>query len=475
MSKLIQWMENECSPKIPTKDPLRANNRKTVLPEGSKIIIVGGGISGSSMARELLTIAAQENISIEVILINSNTCNYCGGLITKLAEKTLREIYNLSVPANLILKEISTCVYITEEGSIEIDLKKKLIATLRTSKFGLQGFDDSIKSRITKGLGPREKEMLKIYEPTIVRKIEAPRRNQRQWRVQLSRRDPSGRPIIVTGDILVMASGFKSLNRPMMRDFEAQTGYQAPPLMPASVTEIKTDQAKINRIHHQILIVDHIVPGAVIGVIPKSDHWITVTSLGRELTAADVNLLFSAPAVKEYLDLPAAANHLRCQTICPAQVFTGPAKKFYGDGWVAIGDLTGYGRVLKDGYFASFLEAHLAAKTIFYHGSTGAHFAKHYHAFLKKFSLDNHFGMGLFRINLWLGQFPWFRKLFLAVGRLEEAKNPHGGFFHSSVRALATGELNYRLITLFFILGIFRALAQPFRILQIIRQKRAAS
>ena len=73
------------------KRPLRANNRKTVLPEGSKIIIVGGGISGSSMARELLTIAAQENISIEVILINSNTCNYCGGLITKLAEKTLRK------------------------------------------------------------------------------------------------------------------------------------------------------------------------------------------------------------------------------------------------------------------------------------------------------------------------------------------------------------------------------------------------
>ncbi|NLC77333.1 MAG: hypothetical protein GX750_06900 [Clostridia bacterium] len=468
MRNFIEYMEKNYSPKVPKRAWLP--QKKPVIKNGTRIIIVGGGISGSSLARELLILATKENIDLEINLVNSNTCNYCGGLITNLAQGTLEEIYQLSVPRELILREVKTCAYVTNEGSVEIDLRKKMIATLRTSKFGILGFDDSIKSRITEGLGPKAAAMLRVFEPTLVRKIFAPEAKEGKWKVRLSRLDPHNRPVELEGDVLVMASGFKSLNRPMMRDFEQQTGYSPPPLMEASVTEIYTDEAVTNKMNDQILIVDNIVPGAVIAVIPKSDYWVTVTSLGRRLTTSDVDLLFSAEAVKKYLDLPSASQYLRCKTICPAQVFTGPSRNFYGDGWVAIGDLTGYGRVLKDGYFASFWEAQLVAHTLFYHGAQASDFRRYYHRPLRKFLLDNRFGMWLFKINLRLGQFPWFRKLLLAVGQLEEERNPAGSFMHSATRALATGDLSYRLITLFYVLGFCKAFIRPRALLSLVRQ-----
>lgn len=469
MGNFIEYMEKNYSPKVPTRT--LPTQQKPVIKNGTKIIIVGGGIGGSSMARELLILATRENIDIEISLVNSNTCNYCGGLITNLAQGTLREIFQLSVPKELILKEISTCIYATDEGSVEVDLKKKMIATLRTSKFGIQGFDDSIKSRTTEGLGPKAPEMLKVFEPALVRKVFAPKNREGKWRVQLSRVDHNNRPVVLEGDVLIMASGFKSLNRPMMDDFIRQTGYSPPPLMEASVTEIYTDEARVSNLRDQIMIVDNIIPGAVIAVIPKSDAWVTVTSLGKKLAVSDIDLLFSADAVKKYLDLPSASNYLRCRIICPAHVFTGSSKKFYGDGWVAIGDLTGYGRVLKDGYFASFLGSQLVAHTLFYYGSRASDFKKYYHRPLKKFSVDNRFGMWLFNLNLWLGQFSWFRKLLLTVGKLEGEKTATGGFMHSATRALATGDLSYRLITLFYVLGFFKAFTGPRALMKMFRRE----
>lgn len=472
MTTFIKYMEQNYSPKVPKRT---SPPNKPVIKDGTRIIIVGGGISGSSLARELLFLATREGIRLEVNLVNSNTCNYCGGLITNLAQGTLEEIYQLPVPRKLILREIKTCVYVTNEGSVEIDLQKTMIATLRTSKFGILGFDDSIKSRITEGLGPEAAEMLRIFEPTLVRKITAPAGGEGKWQVTLSRLDPDNKPIVLEGDVLVMASGFKSLNRPMMKDFQQQTGYSPPHLMEASVTELYTDRAAANNIKDQILIVDNIVPGAVIAVIPKSNYWVTVTSLGKKLTPADIDLLFSAEAVKKYLDLPLASQYLRCKTICPAQVFTGPSAKFYGDGWVAIGDLTGYGRVLKDGYFASFRAAQLVAHTLFYHGWQAADFERYYHRPLKKFLVGNRFGMWLFKLNMRLGEYPWFRKLLLAIGNLEAAKNPYGGFVHSATRALATGDLNYRLISLFYVLGFLKAFASPRALSRLIRRNAGVS
>ncbi|WP_227766410.1 hypothetical protein [Zhaonella formicivorans] len=474
MPSFIAHIERKYSPRVPAKSP-GLKSRKNLLPDGKRIIIVGGGISGSSLARELLTIAAKENVSIQIFLINSNTCNYCGGLITNLAQNTLQNNYALTIPPKLVLKEISTCLYLTTEGHVNVDLGKKLIATLRTSKFGIQGFDDSIKSRIAEGLDPKWAKQLKIYEPTIVTKIVKPEQNTGLWKVVLSRKDENHRPIVVEGDILVMATGFKSLNKPMMLDFQKQTGYVPPPLMPAGVTEIDTSSALKNKITDQMLIIDHVVPDAVVALIPKANNWLTLTSLGKKLNPADIDLLFDAEPVREFIELPSASKHLRCQTICPAQVFTGPSSKFYGERWVAIGDLTGYGRVLKDGYFASFLESQLVAETIFYHGASEQHFKEHYHAKLKCFTHDNRFGMFLFRLNLMLGKYKWFRRLLIAVGQLEEEKGKYGSFFHSAIRALATGDLNYRLITSFFIIGCLQALLSPVALWKKSRLARSAS
>ncbi|WP_258359365.1 NAD(P)/FAD-dependent oxidoreductase [Moorella sulfitireducens] len=431
------------------------------LVNGDRVIVIGGGIAGSAFARQLLLLARRENLKIKVYLVNSTNCNYCGGLITDLALNTMRSFLRLDLPEDVVLQKVERCIYVNVSGHVTVELNTPLNAVLRTSRFGVTGFDDSLKLRILEGLSPEIGNMLEIFEPTVVKRIYR-QEKETGWRVIISRRHESGSFVELEGDVLVMAAGFRSLGRPMLQSFIASTGYEPPPIMAASVTEIDTSSAKKNLVGNNMFILDNILPGAVLALIPKSKDWLTLTSLGRHLTKEEVDQVLSHPGIRQWLELPEASKHLRCQLVCGAQVFTGPSRRFYGDRWVVIGDLAGYGRVLKDGYFASFLGSRLAAATMVYHGISERDFARFYHAPLKNFILDNRVGMWLFKVNNFLNRSHWFSHLFMAAGQQEGRSDSYGGFVHSGVRSLVTGELSYRLTALLFIAGItYFALTHP--------------
>ncbi|MCL4440538.1 MAG: hypothetical protein M1609_08100, partial [Firmicutes bacterium] len=439
--------------------PLRPGEQP--LKDGDRVLVVGGGIAGSSFCHQLLSMAQQEKRKITVYLINSTSCNYCGGLITGVAQETLEDVYGLEVPHDLILKKIESCVYLNQTGSGLVQLHTPMTAILRTSKFGVPGFDDSIKRRAASGLMPPWSESLIDIEPTIVTKI-LPPAEERPWRITLSKLNPDHTPMELEGEVLVMAAGFKSLQRPMLKEFQEATGYQPPPTMPASVTELDTGKAIHNTIGNQMFILDGLLPGCVVAFIPKGETWMTVTSLGRKLEKPDLDLIFGHPLVRQYIDLPNASQTPRCHTICGATVFTGPARRIYGDGWVVIGDLAGHGRVLKDGYYAAFVQGRLAAETLIYHGASRSAWERHFHRPLKKFLLDNRVGHGLFRLNRRLQSFPWFSRFLIHAMREEGRDNPYGGCLQGGIRALASGELNYRLIFLLLLAGMLRfALLHP--------------
>ncbi|GAW91452.1 putative geranylgeranyl reductase [Calderihabitans maritimus] len=438
--------------------PPRLNRRiraTNPLPDGSKVLVIGGGIAGSAFTRQLFLLAEKESRDISVTLINSTNCNYCGGLVTNLALNTLRELYQLDIPDELVLKNIEECVFINRCGSTEVLVPDSLTATLRTSRFGLPGFDDSIKQRIMDGI-PAQKTKLETIEPTIVRQILPPEKPGEKWRLVLSRRNPDKTFQEVAGDVVVVACGFRALNRPVLQHFQEVTGYVPPATMPASVTEVDTSKAKRNLIANKMFILDGIVPEAVCAFIPKGKNWLTLTSLNKRLSEEDLLVLFNHPEVKKYLDLPDPVKALRCHLICGASVYTGPAQNFYGDGWVVIGDLSGYGRVLKDGYFAAFYGARLAAETLIYHGASRKAFARYYHRPLKEFVMDNRVGMKLFYLNNFIGRQEWFGRLFIAASEWEREKTDYGSYLHAAIRALCTGELSYRLIGLLLIAGLMK-------------------
>ncbi|MDW7673542.1 MAG: FAD-dependent oxidoreductase [Bacillota bacterium] len=431
------------------------------LQSGDSVVIVGGGIAGSSMARYLLMLSKLQQKELHIYLINSTNCNYCGGLVTNIALDTLTTHYNLKVDPSLILSHIGECVYVNPEGSINVKVNTPLISTLRTSKFGLMGFDDAIKENITLEMEDMA-HLLTIIEPTIVKDITAITETRAtefgdrdlKWEVTLSRKE-NGENIRIKSNTLVLANGLRGLTKPLLDNFSKITNYQPPGLMEASVTEIDTTHARFNKLRKKIFILDGIIDDCIIALVCKGKHWVTVTSLNKRLTFNDIDQIFAHPQLKKHIDLPNPTIHLRCGIICGAKVFINGARNFYGDNWVAIGDLTGHGRVLKDGYFAALVAAKYAAETMICHGTSSQDFKRHYYQPLKKQTASgNSIGMLLFWLNLKLVRYKWFNKMMFKAGVEEQNKHKSGGAVHTGIRALTTGELNYFLISLLFMAGL---------------------
>jgi hypothetical protein len=438
------------------------------LQTGDRVVIIGGGIAGSSMARYLLQLCQLEQKEIEITLVNSTNCNYCGGLVTDLALKTFSSHYDIHVQPEQILSYIKETIYINPQGSFSVNIATPLISTLRTSKFGLVGFDDSIKDKITEGL-EEQAYLLTIIEPTLVREITPLTNNGSKessrinWEVTLSRK-VNGENIKIACHTLVLANGLRGINNPLIKKFSELTGYQPPEIMIASVTEIDTTQALYNNLQGKVFILDGIIPDSVVALVCKGKYFVTVTSLNKKLTFKDILAIFNHPRVKEYIDLPNPTVHLRCGIICGATVFTEAAKNFYGDNWVAIGDLTGHGRVLKDGYFAALISAKYAAETLIYHGTKKEDFDRHYFPPLKKHTASwNKLGMILFYFNLKLSKQNCFAKLMVAAGKDERHQHKMGKAVHCAIRALTTGELSYLIITWLFVWGLVNTIIRyPF-------------
>ena len=469
---VIGWLEQHFSRRPPQGDTTVPDDAAG-LPDGSTVVIVGGGLAGSAYARQLLLLCNKANKRYRVYLINSTGCNYCGGLFTDLARMTLHTLYDQGIPADIALKEVGSCVYINSEAGVKVRLHEPMLATLRTSRFGITGFDDSLKERILEGLNDDIRHCLKIIEPTLVSSLTPPEETPKgRWRVTLSLRREDGEHETLDCDLLVLATGFRSLNKPMLSEFARVTGYIPPPVMDASVAEIDTSAAHYNNIGQNMFILDGIVPNAVVAFIPKGKDWLTMTALGKRLTGDDLETLFSHPAVKKYLGLDNPREHLRCRTMCPAAVYTGAARNFYGDGWVMLGDLTGYGRVLKDGYFAAFLGSYLAARTTIYSGTSKEAWQRQYHRPLRVFEADNRTGMLLYNLNLRLNQKPWFNRLYMAAAQSEGSGDNPGGPIHAGIRGLASGKIPYALSGVFFALGLVRyILRHPLKTLRLIRRQ----
>lgn len=455
VKNLATWLEKRFTKNLQQHYKPLTVAKGAGLKSGSHITVIGGGISGSAFVRQLALEAHKAGKDIYITLVNSTNCNYCGGLITNVALETLAELSDLHVPQDLVLKEVDQCIYINKAGHVKINLSKPLTATLRTSRFGYLGFDDSIKNRITQGLPREVVDRIQVIEPTLAKRVKKAQSGKHNWQVVLSKRNPDNSNMILETDVVVIACGFRALNRPMLKEFHKLTGFQPPPTIPASVTEVDTSNATKNFIENRMFIIDGIIPDCVVAFIPKGPQWLTLTSLNKKLTAAELKQLFAHPQVRKFIELPDPENSLRCHTVCGASVYVGPSSKFYGDNWLVIGDLTGYGRILKDGYFAAFLGAQLAAETLLYLGSDRQSLSKGYHDRLKHFSKDNICGRYLFNLNNWLNQQDWFSKLFMAAAKAE-GREKQGAYIHAAIRALATGELSYRLITLLFVLGLVR-------------------
>lgn len=430
------------------------------MPEGEKpyykglhITVIGGGIAGTAFARFILEFSKRENIKINITIINNISCNYCAGLMTNIAYDSITKSAGYNIDGLVVLTKLTDCVFINEKGAEEVPLEDSLISVLRTNKFGVQGFDDYIKKEILTGY-EEFADNLKIIEPAMVTDLDhIP--EERKYNIYYNQK---GMPNILKTDVVVFAMGLQKMNSKLIEKLKEKTGYEPPVLMNSSVTEIDLSFAKYNKMQNKVFIINEIIPHTMIGLVSKREDWLTVSSLNKVLTVSDLQKIFTHPAIREYVYLEDVKSALKCGIVCPTNVFVKESKKFYGQGWAAIGDLTGIGRALKDGYFHSVKQAYYAAWTIVYKGALEKSFDKFYYKNLKPQIFDNRVGMTLFRVNDFLRNYKFFTNLFLKALQNEKKLPRAKRYFSSGVRGLITGEYSYKTILFLFAAGIIKQL-----------------
>ena len=421
-------------------------SERSVVPSGTTIAVVGGGLSGPAFARRVLTLAAKLDIDVQIELLTRPSCNYCAGLITNISLHTMRNLYDLSVPPEVIKESIFEVVYMNRHGSVTVPLADPLTSVLRTSRFKQRGFDESWIESVFKGLHSHEN--FRVHTDARVTNIK--RKESGGFKITYDR---TGSQLTLDAEVVVLATGLKSIQQPFMQRFIAEFGYKPPGLMDSCVTEINTACAEHYDLAGRVLVVDGVIKNCIAAFIPKGRDWLTVTGLGKVLADHDMEVLFNQPLVRRYIRLEHVIDHLRCRKICSATVVTHPGARFYGDGWVMIGDLTGYGRALKDGYFASLQSADLAAKTILLHGTSQAAFRENYLKPLRKLATDNRVGMWLFWLDQRIAKGRVGTRL-LASALRETRKCKYGGLVTAAFRALFSGELSYKWISGLFMAGV---------------------
>lgn len=428
--------------------PLRngAVNRRHDFASPMTIAVVGGGLSGPAFARRALTLAGELGTDIRIELLTRPSCNYCAGLITDVSLKSMQQLYGLTIPPDVVRETINEVVFINPQGSAPIPLWEPLTSVLRTSRFKQQGFDEFWIEHVFQDL--RAHASFTVHQDAKVTNIKP--KETGGFKITYDR---SACQLTLDADALVIATGLKSIQQPWMQRFVADYGYRPPGLMDACVTEINTTKATHYDLGGRVLVIDGVIRNCIVAFIPKGKGWLTVTGLGKVLADHDLEALFNHPLVRKYIQLEHVVENLRCKKICSASVITSPAKRFCGNGWVMIGDLTGYGRVLKDGYFAALESADLAAKTILLHGSSESAFRERYAKPLRRLAFDNRLGMWLF----WLDQKISKGRLgtsLLANALRELRGGTRGGMITAAFRGLFSGELSYKQICTLFALGM---------------------
>jgi len=409
------------------------------------IVVIGGGIAGAAFARIVLWMAHEMRLPIRLTLIDNYTCNFCAGLMTNLSLLTLRNLCRLELDPGIPLTRLKEFVFLNSSGSLVYPLAPPLVSMLRTDRFGKPGFDDSLKRRTLEGL-ENSASTFTLVEPAVVTAFQAPD-PARGTVGQVTYRHRGARAIM-QADAIILGTGLQSLNKPLLNQVGHDYGYVPPKVIPACVTEMDLDRASFNQMQDRMFIIDDIIPDAVLGLISKGGDWLTVSALNRVLNEDDLERMFSHPEVRRYIRLPDVRGALRCHRICRANIFISPARNYYGNGWLAIGDLTGHGRVFKDGYFAALGQAYLAAETILFHGPSRVAFEQHFDHVIRKRALDNQVGIGLFYANELLKKhWKGFSQTLIRAGKRELTHNPRGKWLSAALYALATGELPYQAIT----------------------------
>jgi flavin-dependent dehydrogenase len=406
---------------------------KLALSGGSRVCIVGGGPAGSLSALHLLDLAAGENLDLHVQIFEPRDfsapgpggCNRCAGVLSSGLLEGLAEL-GLEVPPGVVQATLRSYAMQLEGDLIPIhqpDPRRRIVSVYR-------------------GGGPRlvQPGPLASFDEFLLN--EAVRRGAVRTRARVRKITWQDGPLLhlarerLRADLLVLATGVNSRS-----PLEAGFGYRPPTTAVMAQDEILRPP---DWPPDQVRAFFHKPKGLTFGALIPKGQYLNISLLGKRLATDAVSDFMEAQGLSPGLPLPPGSL---CG--CTPRVAVSPARGFFGDGWVAVGDAA-VTRLYKDGIGSAYATAKAAMRTAMYRGITAQAFRGGYLPTCRGVANDNRYGTLLFRLwSLTLGS---ARMLRAWKGALEaEAGEPPERQIHIRVLwGMLTGDEPYR--DLFFLL-----------------------
>ncbi len=362
------------------------NKNLEKLQTGSKVAIIGGGPAGSFFALYLLHYAGERGIRPEITIYQGRNfdelgpkgCKGCAGILSVSLLRNLGEL-GITIPEEIIQSRIKHYAVHSPYTAISIsnpDKEIQIVSIYRGGGPRISNYDSPI-SFDGWLLREAEKRGARVEYETVSR-------------IYLS----EGARVEVADDklgydLVVLASGVNARPIPILG-----LDYVPPKTRPMAQDELYAGTAQVKsrlgNVAHAFLIPHS---GIIFGTLVPKGPFINISVLSSGKRPVSVTDFLRHAIVRSILPEKYQRN---CG--CQPRAVVGPARNYYADSFVAIGDAA-VSRLYKDGIGSSLLTAREAARTAVYHGVSRQYFEWHYQPFCSAINRDNSRGERLFKIN----------------------------------------------------------------------------
>jgi flavin-dependent dehydrogenase len=391
------------------------------LPDGAKVVVVGGGPAGSFFAIRALRQARELGRTLEVTIFERKTevcfcqplafcswegCNYCaGGISPRLAD--VLKANNLDLPEEVIESRATEVTVHGEWKSIRLPVPegREMLTVFRGSRPKQRpgryaNFDSFLLHRaVEEGAQMVTAEVCDI------------------------RRSPSGRPVVtyqlateetdreIEVDFAAIAAG---INRTPGMSLSADPLFQAvakvmPGLRPpkvrrAVISEMQGAENLLETMEGEVHFAQYGSKDLSIEMssfVPKG-KWITVVLLGKSIDRADpseyLRILESFVALPHIRRVFPRGVRLRAACTCRPNMAVGAARSLFGDRVALVGDMA-VSRLYKDGLYSAYITGFALADCVLTEGIDRQSLKRCYAPVVKRFDVDNRYGRVVFLLS----------------------------------------------------------------------------
>jgi flavin-dependent dehydrogenase len=446
--------------------------RRTTLPDGATVVVVGGGPAGAFFAIRALRKAHEQGKKLQLLIIERKQellffaptsplascagCNYCAGGISPRLADVLRE-NDLTLPDTIVESRSKTIVVHGEWKSIELPVPegRNMFSVFRGSRPKQRAdrytnFDSYLLSRaVGEGAKVITAEVTGIHPSPGAKPLITYRGTA----------DAGKKTESIEADFAVFSGGVNHSpgmdvrsNRLFQALAEMIPGFYPPKVRKAIICELRVEKDLLEYIEGEVHFAQYGSKELNIemsSMIPK-DSWMTVVLLGKSVDKASPSEYLEI--MRRFLELPHIRRLLPRKAfltpvcLCHPNMTVGGARNAFGHRVAVIGDMV-VSRLYKDGIYSAYLTASALADCVLDEGIDRDSLKKAYWPTVRRLCNDNRFGTAVFLLNRLVFSHQLLSRIFYQALLSERKTQPiHKRRLAIVLWRIASGDDSYRRI-----------------------------